>query len=54
MEGAAAAGENRRPRSERNGIWPGYQLHSAEANKPLSRSQKRSETKSDLTRSPVR
>ena len=42
--GAASASERR------NGIWLEYQLHSAEANKPLSRSQKRKEreTKSDL------
>ena len=47
-------GENRRRQlrlsERRNGIWLEYQLHSAEANKPLSRSQKRKEreTKSDL------
>ena len=29
----------------RNGIWLEYQLHSAEANKPLSRSQKRKRDK---------
>ena len=42
-------GENRRRRlrlsERRNGIWLEYQLHSAEANKPLSRSQKRKRDK---------
>ena len=37
--GAASASERR------NGIWLEYQLHSAEANKPLSRSQKRKRDK---------
>ena len=42
-------GENRRRQlrlsERRNGIWLEYQLHSAEANKPLSRSQKRKRDK---------